>query len=381
MKPFSIYFPQFYATPTNDRAWGKGFTDWALVANANLHDNWTRRAPARGFYDGADAAVHEAQMDEMVANGLGGMAVYHYWFYTHQELPVFERTLLSGGGRPALPWFLVWASEGWSRRWLGDSAPIATLSPDPTGPEIEAHCAYLMRCFEQPSYYRWKGKPLFVWYHLGHFVDPPAVVERYRECLLRLGTEIVVGHFVKNPSDVVHCPSVDLTYLFEPRLYFGLRRAGRGVNSQAAFEKIRQLIGEAASQRLLTLLDWFQQKGHTYPADDHLRYLGGEQRARLVASLPSAVQEVISPGWNNTPRYDRRYTALEGLPAQRFGELVRAASARPEVPPPLINAWNEWSEGAAIEPCAYFGTRFLEALAGPDRAIDDAMERAAGQSR
>lgn len=362
MKPFSIYFPQFYPTPTNDRAWGKGFTDWSLVAHANLHDRWARRAPRRGFYDGADPVVHRTQMDEMVAAGLGGMAVYHYWFYTHHELPVFEQTLLAERGGIDLPWFLVWASEGWSRRWIGDASPIASLAKEPTQPDIEAHCLYLLHCFEQPSYFRWQGKPLFVWYHLDHFTHPRRVIEQYREALRRHGVDIAVGHFIKNPFEVRYSALTDLSYLFEPRLYFGMRRAARGSRAKQAFELVQRLMGEPAAQRLLTLLDRVQQKGHTYPADDHLRYLRSDERARLVSSLSGTVQEVISPGWNNTPRYVDRFTALQDIPPQQFGELARQAAARVDTLPALINAWNEWSEGAAIEPCAYFGTRYLDAM-------------------
>jgi Glycosyltransferase WbsX len=361
MKPFAIYFPQFYSIATNDRAWGKGFTDWALVAHANLHDRWSRRAPRRGFYDGSDPAVHAAQMQEMQSAGLGGMAVYHYWFYTHQELPVFEQALLASPPRSKLPWFLVWASEGWSRRWLGDPRTIATLTPSPSNVDIREHCHYLMRCFNHPSYFRWRGKPLFIWYHLGHFDDPEKVVNNYRECLAQMGTEIATGHFIKNPFDARHSALVDVSYLFEPRLYFGTRRKGRGGVAKAAFERMRGVVGEGAAQRLLTLSDRFQQRGRTFSAADHLRYLAGDERARLVRSLPGVVQEVISPGWNNAPRYDLRYTALQDLPVTSFKELVRRASST-DAPPALINAWNEWSEGAAIEPCAYLGTRYLDEI-------------------
>ena len=73
------------------------------------------------------------------------------------------------------------------------------------------------------------------------------------------------------------------------------------------------------------------------------------------------------PGWNNAPRYGERFTALADVPAAAFGELLRAPS-RSDLPL-LINAWNEWSEGAAIEPCAYLGTRYLDALgSAPDGA-------------
>ena len=365
MKPFAIYFPQFYPTPTNDAAWGHGFTDWTLVAHANLHRSWERHAPRRGYYDGADPKLHRAHFDEMQRHGLGGFALYHYWFYTHQELGAVEQTLLALPQTTALPWFLVWASEGWSRRWLGDPSPIAELTAAPTLAEIEHHCKHLARCFEHPAYLRWDGRPLFVWYHLAHFTRPDEVVERYRDVLAQRGIDIAVAHFVKNPFDSQHTGLVEASYLFEPRLFFGMQRVSRSSAAKHGFDGARRLIGERAAARLLLLLDRMQQNGRTHSATDFLDYLASERRARFAASLPGVVQEVLSPGWNNSPRYGSRYTALESLPAERFGALVRAAAHGPL--PPLINAWNEWSEGAAVEPCAYFGTRYLDAIAAaPD---------------
>jgi hypothetical protein len=362
MNPFAIYFPQFYPTPTNDQVWGHGFTDWSLVANANRQQIWQRRAPRRGFYDGADPAVHAAQMSEMVAAGLGGMAVYHYWFYSHQELDAFERTLLGGHARTDLPWFLTWASEGWSRRWMGDPTPIVELSPSPTDEQIERHCTHLARCFEQPSYFRLQGKPLFVWYHLSHFERPAELVERYRNTLRRHGFDVVVGHFIKNPFDASLASVADVSYLFEPRLYFGFRRASRGAGAKRAFDMVTRLVGERAAQQLLLLADRVQQKGHVFSAADYLTYRETQERRLFVKALPGIVQEVLSPGWNNAPRYGSRFTALECIAPDVFGEELRSASAAVPSLPPLINAWNEWSEGAAIEPCAYLGSRYLDAL-------------------
>lgn len=368
MKPFAIYFPQYYPTITNDLAWGHGFTDWALVANANLHQTWKRRAPRRGYYDGADPALHRAHFDEMRQGGLGGLALYHYWFYSHQELDAVEQTLLGQPDAGTLPWFLVWASEGWSRRWLGDPTPIAVLPTEPTPSQIEHHCEHLVRCFSHPTYWRWEGKPLFVWYHLGHFARPGEVVEQYREALARKGVDIAFAHYIKNPFDAQCAGLVEASYLFEPRLFFGMQRASRGSGAKRAFDRVRSSLGERAAARLLTLFDRLQRNGRTHAASAFLDYLASAGRAEFAASLPGRVQQVLSPGWNNSPRYGARFTALQNLPAERFGELVRAAAASGTLPP-LINAWNEWSEGAAVEPCAYFGTRYLDAIAEAPAAV------------
>ncbi|ARN22641.1 hypothetical protein A4W93_23520 [Piscinibacter gummiphilus] len=330
------------------------------MATANLHDRWARRAPSRGFYDGSDPAVQLSQMAEMKASGLGGVALYHYWFYSHQELPAVESTLLSSPS--PLPWFLIWATESWSRRWLGDPSPIVDLTHEPAVAEVDAHCRHLVRCFERPDYFQWNGKPLFVWYNLGHFHRPAEVVDMYRSGFRKLGVDVSFGHFVKNPFEVPHSRLVDLTYVFEPRLYFGSQRAARGSGAKRMFDHLRSVLGNRASTQLLILLDKWQQKGKVYHATDFVKYMGSPERKAFLDSIDGPLQEVLSPGWNNTPRYGERFTALEALDPADFGRLIRQAQGMRDDIPPLINAWNEWSEGAAIEPCAYFGTRYVDAL-------------------
>jgi hypothetical protein len=120
------------------------------------------------------------------------------------------------------------------------------------------------------------------------------------------------------------------------------------------------LLGKRVSDKLLLLFDRAQPKGATYPAAEFERYFRSSEREQLRASLPGLVQEVISPGWNNAPRYAKRFTRLEDVPPAFFRTMLEDAS-RSNGLPPLINAWNEWSEGAAIEPCAYLGSRYLDA--------------------
>ena len=363
MQPFSIYFPQFYPTPTNDHVWGKGFTDWVLLANSNLRiDDGDRRAPARGLYDGADPVIHHAQIAEMQAHGLGGIGLYHYWFHSHQELGAFEQTLLAGNDATAMPWFLIWATEGWTKRWIGDHTTIVGLDPDPDQTLVEAHCRHLARCFENPAYFRWQGRPLFVWYNLAHFTHPARLLDRYRAVLRNHGFDVAMANFVKNTSDIALCAHTDASYVFEPRMFFNMGRSDRGTAARFVFDRAVSLLGADKANRLLVGTEKLtQREGRLFRADAFLAYLASDARAELLRGIAREVQEVISPGWDNAPRYDRRFTALESLSGSQFGALVAAASASGTLPP-LINAWNEWTEKAAIEPCAYLGTRYLDAL-------------------
>lgn len=362
MKPFAIYFPQFYPTKTNDLAWGTGFTDWVLVANANLRDDWPRRAPAVGFYDGSSSSVHNLQIAEALGSGIGGFGIYHYWFYTHQELNAFEKTLLNQNySSRSIPWFLIWASESWSKRWLANPEILLSLNPEPRLSEIEQHCAYIAECFSNASYFRWRGKPLFVWYNLGHFKEPERVINHYREALRQQGFEFAAAHFVKNPFDLNFSPFMDASYLFEPRLFFGTRSIARGANSKNISNALRKLVGRTGMESILVAMDRLKKNGVQHSAKSFLSYFSSLERAALINTSGRPYQDVMSPGWNNTPRYGKRFIALEPIEPQAFAALVERASQRSDLPP-LINAWNEWSEGAAIEPCSYLGREYLDAI-------------------
>jgi hypothetical protein len=362
MKPFAIYFPQFYPTATNNRAWGTGFTDWALVANANMRDAWSRRAPAAGFYDGEAPLVHQRQIAEAMGAGLGGFALYHYWFYTHQELNAFEQTLLSNmTSETTLPWFLIWATEGWSKRWIANPEILIHLTSAPTQHEIEVHCDHLAICFAHPAYARWRGKPLFVWYNLSHFNQPESVVVRYRDAMLRRGFDMAVAHFVKNPFDLAHCAFTDATYMFEPRLFFGSQNVSRGNVASATLKMVKKIIGTAGAESLLVAIDGVRKAGKPYSEEQFLAYIHSSGRADFFSATQQPCQDVLSPGWNNVPRYGDRFTALEPLNPLTFGKLVNDSISKCDLPP-LLNAWNEWTEGAAIEPCAYLGSSYLDAI-------------------
>jgi hypothetical protein len=367
MKPFSIYFPQFYPTPTNDRVWGKGFSDWSLLTGYNLRrTDSERRAPARGLYDGADPAVHKAQIGEMQSAGLGGLGLYHYWFYTHQELDAFETTILSANADVSIPWFLIWATESWSKRWLGDHTTIVDLDPDPDNTMIEAHCRHLARCFASPTYYRWQGRPLFVWYNLGHFRQPGRIVERYRTALATLGFDVAMANFVKHAADIDLCAFTDATYIFEPRMFFNMGRVDRGGLAKRAFDTATALLGRDTANRILVATETMSRRqGQVFSADSFVAYMRSDARAALLQAIVHPYQDVVSPGWDNRPRYqDRQFTTLDRLSPAQFGTLLAASASSSSASglPPLINAWNEWTELAAIEPCAYLGTRYLDVV-------------------
>lgn len=361
MKPFCIYFPQFYPTQINNQTWGHGFTDWVLVAYANMHNIWRRRAPKIGFYDGSNKNIHLTQINQMKGFGLGGIALYHYWFYDRRELTSFEETVKSNDN-PDYPWFLIWATESWSKRWLGDQTEIITFTEKPTLIDIEKHCIYLSECFNNPTYHRVDNRPLFIFFNLSHFSDPTTVIANYRTAFKKLGQNPMIGQFVKNPFDKAYAQLVDINYLFEPRLFFGFNNTTRTPFAKKLFDQFRNLFGKHLAHKLLVISDIIKKKSKTFSAIEYIDYLNNIKRKKFLESFESPFQEVVSPGWNNIPRHGERFTALEDIQAGDFYSILKNASNTNKKFPVLINAWNEWSEGAAIEPCEYYGTIYADQI-------------------
>jgi hypothetical protein len=85
-------------------------------------------------------------------------------------------------------------------------------------------------------------------------------------------------------------------------------------------------------------------------------------------SAPYVRYPAVFPSWDNTPRQPTRGTSFDSATPEAFGVYV--AEKLEEIRRFLmgderllfVNAWNEWAEGAHLEPDSGYGHRWLEAL-------------------
>ena len=80
--------------------------------------------------------------------------------------------------------------------------------------------------------------------------------------------------------------------------------------------------------------------------------------------------------WDNTARYKKRATLFKGASPERFGywmsKLIEKANRKPENERLIfLNAWNEWAEGAYLEPDERYGYAYLEQIANLFATLSD----------
>jgi hypothetical protein len=74
----------------------------------------------------------------------------------------------------------------------------------------------------------------------------------------------------------------------------------------------------------------------------------------------------ITPGWDNSPRWGRRAVVFHGSTPEAYGrwlrQVIEATCLENEGDERIVfvNAWNEWAEGAHLEPDQRWGVRYLE---------------------
>ena len=333
----AFYLPQFHPIPENDEWWGKGFTEWTNLGKAkpSFPGHHQPRVPADlGYYDLRLPETRTAQAALAREYGIGGFCYYHYWFNGRRLLDrPFNEVLQSGS--PDFPFCLCWANENWTRAWDGLDREVLVgqkYSPD----DDRAHIQWLAQAFADRRYIRIHGKPLFLVYRVASLPNPVQTATIWREEARRLGIGELFLCAVE--SRVGGTPSVhpakvgfDAAVEFQPDGLF-MPKPVRLLDEYGGVFDYREVM-----ERMLEK-----------PATDYLRF------------------PCVTPGWDNSPRRKQNQTIIKGSTPELYERWLAAAVERQRRLPAeeqiiFINAWNEWTEGAYLEPDLAWGRGFLEA--------------------
>ncbi len=340
-RAIAFYLPQFHPIPENNEWWGEGFTEWTNVRRSRPqfegHDQPVRPGEL-GYYDLVQQPhVRRRQAQLAYQYGLEGFCFYFYWFAGKRvlEAPI---EAYANDTDIDFPFCLCWANESWSRTWDGREEEMLLAQQHSPEDDI-AFISYLSRYLTNPKYLRVSGRPLVVIYRPGLLPDAKATMERWRTWCRENG----VGEIY-----LVCTQSFDTA---DPE-GFGCDAATEFAPNNMGLEPEDGLVHPVSDDFQCKIYDW-----KVLP-----------KRAEAYADPAYKLFRCVTPGWDNTARRMNKGTIFLGADPDTYAAWVRRAAEdvgkrfrTPSERLVFINAWNEWAEGAFLEPDGTHGYAWLDA--------------------
>jgi len=339
-KLICFYLPQFHPIPENNKWWGEDFTEWTNVkpAQPQFVGHYQPHVPDElGYYNLLDTSTQRRQIELAKLYGIEGFCFYFYWFGGKRllEKPIenyLDDTSLN------FPFCLCWANENWSRRWDGLDSEI--LMAQRHSPEDDlAFIQHVSKYMRDSRYIRVDNKPLLLVYRPNLLPSAKETANRWRTWCRNNGIgEIYLAYTqsfeVADPAQYNYDAAIE----FPP--------------NNSAPPNITDKVTPIVDNFGVTVYDWkiFVERSEHYQRPGYMLYRS------------------VCPNWDNTARRKNNSTVFLNSSPVLFRRWLENAIqdtesriANPDNRLIFCNAWNEWAEGAHLEPDAQYGYAYLQA--------------------
>lgn len=355
VKPIAFYLPQYYTFKENDSWHGKGFTEWTNVAQARplYQGHYQPHIPYDvGFYT-LNSDIFKRQIELAKNYGIHGFSFYYYWF---QGKKIMEKPLYEYLHNKNLnfPFCLCWACENWSKLWDGGNKEILLESKLEEN-DIENFWHDILPFFEDERYIKIDGRPLLILYK--PLVLDEAILKRFVAKIKEFASNTefkdiyiltVLSPDIINMSDEKFNQfNFDGCCEFPPHGLTQNRDSYRNVICKKVYGYISKYL-----------------KGQIFDIAEYIK----NQRYNKISNPTRNIFRACFPSWDNSARKARSGCFIfDGETSDLYKTWLKDIiswtlnNKRKNERFVFINAWNEWAEGAHLEPDLKHGYAYLQA--------------------
>ncbi len=358
-KIIAWYLPQYHSIPENDEFWGKGFTDWVTVKKAKplFKGHKQPRIPNnQNYYDLSvkDNVVWQAKLAREY--GIYGFGIYHYWFNNDNNLLTKPLDIIYNSKDIDINYFLAWDNASWKRSWSaidGNAwAPIADNKQDSSEesgilipyilgnkPDWENHFNQILHYFKDERYIKVANKPVFVILQYGEEIKK--MCQHWNALAQEHGFDGM--YFIFKNKRWYDWDKNDIRFNYEPH-YDGW---------------LNPTIWERRLIKLKKILH-ISVGITTYNYDIIWK--------RILKNAEEASQNELLGAYvdyDDSPRRSTTGKIIRGGSPQKFKyylEKLIYISEQQGKEFIFITAWNEWGEGAYLEPDDFYKYKYLNAI-------------------
>lgn len=342
-KLIAFYLPQFHTFKENDEWHGKGFSEWTNVTKAIPQftgHNQPQLPIDVGFYDLSTDKVMYRQIELAKNYGIYGFCFHYYWFSGKRlmEKPIFNYL---NNKELDLPFCLCFANENWSKNWDGGDKEVLIeqkfLEDDP-----KQFAQDIMPFFADERYIKINNKPILVVYKPQLFKKE--ILKNFADELNKKAKENGLDGvylIMAKTQDIETNPKeffMDAVVEFPPHI----------IDRYAKKVIKKTYLNPSFNGRIFDMEGFIKKQEYLYETDYKL-------------------YKTVFPSWDNTARKAYTGASVFEISPELYKKWLKDCinwtkeKNNKDEQFIFINAWNEWAEGAHLEPDQKYGYAYLQA--------------------
>jgi len=346
MKTLAIYLPGFHEVDINNKVWGKGFTEWDNVKSGKplFKNHYQPIEPLNdNYYDLSKVNDIKKQIKMAHDYCIDGFIFYHYWFGNGSMALEKPAEILRNQINENISYCFCWANHSWFTTWHGHSSKIIELQKYDNNDDNMNHIKYLYNFFVDDRYIKINERPVLFIYNMSDIPNFNQILDIWNEYLTKKGMkEIYIIEYISSKNKKLNCDKTAGVVEFEPlySTFFDISKLS--LLKRFICKKIKKID----YQDYNSIWNKIIKRKRTYDGKE--------------------IYKGCFVGWDNSARAGKKCMIIKNSTPENFKNNLRKLINKKRKDCNndyiIINSWNEWSEGAMLEPTKKYKYGYLEAI-------------------